>query len=396
MLLRHVHWYSDGKDGSGDIRIFGGAIEEIGKGLAPRIREESIELRDCLALPGLINPHDHLDFNLLPIPGNPPYSNLTAYAADIYRPNQSPLREMLSIPIRDRLLWGGYKTLISGVTTVCHHNPPDPVLGTGFPVRVARGVAWSHSLYYSQDPLNDFRKAAGRPFVIHAAEGVDEAARLEIEELDNLGILQNNTVIVHGVALGEEEIARLERAGTALIWCPVSNLSLFQQTAPVAQLRGRVPITLGSDSLLTGSVTFFDEIRAARDTGLVTVDELLSMVTTTASQILKLPAGRGTLRAGIDADLIVLPDTGMTPAETLLRSRAADLELVLAGGQVRLAGRKLGDFEINAVVDGEAKFIRGALARLNSRISNRLGKNDGGIRASPLWQMIQSGKERVH
>ena len=53
----------------GDIRITGGAIEEIGKGLAPRIREESIELRDYLALPGLINPHDHLDFNLLPIPG---------------------------------------------------------------------------------------------------------------------------------------------------------------------------------------------------------------------------------------------------------------------------------------------------------------------------------------
>ena len=390
MLLRHLHWYSDGKDGSGDIRITRGRIEEIGKELAPRFREKAIGFRGYLALPGLINPHDHLDFNLLPIRGNPPYSNFIAFAAEIYRPDESPLREVLSTDHRDRLLWGGYKNLISGVTRVCHHNPFHPVLGRrGFPVRVVREVAWSHSLYHSQEPLNDFRRAAGCPFIIHAAEGVDEAARLEIEELDRLGILQNNTVIMHGVALHESEISRLERAGAALIWCPVSNLSLFEQTAPLGALRGRVPFTLASDSLLTGSVTLFDEIRAAHDTGLATSDELLAMVTTTASQILKLPLGTGTLRVGVEADLIVVADTGVTPARTLLQSRPADLELVLVGGKVQLAGRGRTNLQTNTVIDGREKYLRGNVAKLKRRIARRLGKNGHEVTATPLWQMIR-------
>ena len=395
MLLRHLHWYSDGKDGSGDIRISRGLIGEIGKGLAPRILEKVIEFRDCLALPGLINSHDHLDFNLLPIPGNPPYSNFTTYAAEIYRPDESPLREVLSTDHRDRLLWGGYKNLISGVTRVCHHNPFHPVLGRGFPVRVAREVAWSHSLYYSQDPLDDFRKAAGRPFIIHAAEGVDEAARREVEELGRLGILHNNTVIVHGVALSQGEIARLESAGAALIWCPVSNLSLFGQTAPLGDLRGRVPFTLASDSLLTGSATLFDEIRAAHDTGLATSDELLAMVTTTASQILKFPVGTGTLRVGVEADLIVVDDTGVTPAQTLLKSRPADLDLVLVGGKVQLAGRRHASYRSNMVIDGREKYLRGNVSELKGRIAKRLGKKGHEVTSTPLWQMIRSKGESV-
>ncbi len=395
MLLRHLHWYSKGRDGYGDIRVTRGKIEETGKGLATRLREKAIELGDYLALPGLINPHDHLEFNLLPRPGNPPYSNFTAYADEIYRPKETPLREVLNISLRDRLLWGGYKNLISGVTRDCHHNPFHPVLGSGFPVRVAREVAWSHSLRYSPDPRDDYRKAAGRPFVIHAAEGVDEAARLEIEELDRLGILRPNTIIVHGIALGQAEISLLEAAGAALIWCPVSNLSLFAHTAPLARLRGRVPVTLGSDSLLTGSSTLFDEIRAARDTGLAAPEELLAMVTTTASEIFRFPAGTGTLQSGADADLMVVPDTGQTPAETLLRSRPGDLRLVLVRGKVQLAGNKCAGFRSNVLVEGRPKFVRGRLARLKSRMARRLGNEAHEVTATPLWRMIRSKKESV-
>ena len=172
--------------------------------------------------------------------------------------------------MRDRMLWGGYKNLISGVTTVCHHNPYHPVCENGFPVRVVKDVAWTHSLTYSKDPVGDFKKAQGRPFVIHAAEGVDDSARLEITELQRLGILRENTVIVHGVGVKNEEIKRLQRAGAALIWCPSSNIRLFGKTAPIDQMSGRVLVTLGTDSLLTANPTLFHELRAALDTGLAT------------------------------------------------------------------------------------------------------------------------------
>ena len=109
MLLQHLHWYSEGKDGAGDVRVTNGAIEQIGKGLAPRANEQMIDLRDCLALPGLINAHDHFEWNVLQIHGHPPYSNFVEYAADVHRRDESPIRELLKIDFRDRLLWGGLK-----------------------------------------------------------------------------------------------------------------------------------------------------------------------------------------------------------------------------------------------------------------------------------------------
>lgn len=391
MLLKNLHWYSEGQDGFGDIRITKGKIEGIEKGLTPRFREHIFNLSGCLALPGLINPHDHLDFNLLPIRGNPPYSNLTEYRREIYRPHESPIREMLNVDMRDRMLWGGYKNLISGVTTVCHHNPYQAVCENGFPVRVSKDVAWTHSLTYSKDPVGDFKKARGRPFVIHAAEGIDDSARLEITELQRLGMLRENTVIVHGVGMKDEEITHLQKAGAALIWCPGSNMRLFGKTAPIDQMTDRVLVTLGTDSLLTANPTLFHELRAALDTGLATSQELFEMVTTRAADILKLAKGAGTLRAGSVADLVVLPDAHELPADTLVQSQPADLRLVLVGGDVRLADQDLQAFRPNAAVDGRHKFLAGKLGKLKNRICKKVGAQADEILNSLLWQMLQAG-----
>lgn len=395
LLLRNLHWYSEGKDGRGDIRLAKGHILDIGKGLVSHRGERTLDLRDFLALPGLINTHDHLEWNLIPPQGHPPYSNFKTYAADVHHPHESPIRELLKVDFRDRLLWGGYKNLISGVTTVCHHNPYDAFFERNFPVRVVRNVGWSHSLHFSKDVIGDFERAKGRPFIIHAAEGIDESARSEIAELHRLGILQRNTVIVHGIALQESEIALLEKAGAALVWCPVSNLRIYRQTAPIAQLSGRIRLALGTDSALTGAPTLFDELRAAFETRLVTSVELLTMVTTAAAEILRLPTGSGTLRIGTAADLTILPDTTATPAEALLQSTPADLHLIIIGGEIRLAAATLEGVKPNTEVDGQPKYLKGNLAKLKRRIAHRLGESIDKIAITPLWQMLQPRK-RFH
>ena len=388
MLLRHLHWYSDQSEGEGDLRITRGLIKEIGKGLAPGFRERVIDLRDCLALPGLVNAHDHLDFNLLPIPGHPPYSNFIDYAQEIYRPDEPPVCAMLRVPLRARLQWGGYKNLLSGVTSVCHHNAHHRSLGKNFPIRVVK-TPWSHSLSYSTGPVGDFRRARGKPFIIHAAEGTDSKARSEIKELDRLGMLESNTIIVHGVAVREQEIGALERAGSALIWCPTSNMNLFGHTAPIEQLSGRVPLALATDSILTGSTTLFDEIRAAHATGLAGPDEILRMVTSCPAAILRLPAGAGSLRAGTAADLIVLPDLRDRPSDTLLCSHPQDLNLVMIGGEMHLAEPAISGLPPNVEIAGKPRYIKGNVAKLKGRIAGRMRTSTSAVAETPLWQMLQ-------
>src|SRR5882757_4544603 len=132
-----------------------------------------VDLSGCLILPGLINSHDHLEFNLFPRLGRGPYPNATEWAEDIYRPCDDPIRKQLEIPKPLRLVWGGIKNLISGVTSVLHHNPYEaPVFEQNFPVRVIRRFGWAHSLRYGGDIAQAWsRTPPGSPFVIHACEG---------------------------------------------------------------------------------------------------------------------------------------------------------------------------------------------------------------------------------
>src|SRR6202011_2159996 len=98
------------------------------------------------------------------------------WAKDVYRPHEPPVKQQLAVPKSLRLHWGGIKNLISGVTTVAHHNDLHPaLLDPNFPVRVVKRYGWAHSLAFSPDWAARFRSTPAHcPFVIHAAEGTDE------------------------------------------------------------------------------------------------------------------------------------------------------------------------------------------------------------------------------
>lgn len=292
----------------------------------------TLDLEGLLLLPGLINAHDHLEFSLFPRLGRGPWANAAEWARDIHRPLESPVREHLRVPKNTRLLWGGLKNLISGVTTVCHHNPWAPVFERRFPVRVVKRFGWAHSLPFSPDLPARFRETAAHwPFILHLGEGADRQTGREIFELDALGALDARTVLVHAAALQGRGLALAKRKGASIVWCPSSNLFLLGRTLTSSALESGIPTALATDSPLTAQGDLLDELRVARKLSRLPAGRIYRMVT-------EIPAG--ILRLGPRAaDLIAIHDDGRSPAEALLR--AARPELVIAGGQIKLISAAL-------------------------------------------------------
>lgn len=317
-----------------DLDIGAGKICRIESSGATRAGE--LDLAGRLILPGLINAHDHLEFNLFPRLGNGPYRNFLEWAEDIHRPDTSPVREHCAVAKNARLWWGGLKNLLSGVTTVCHHNPYDAMFERGFPVRVVNRYGWAHSIALSPDVAAAFASSPeDAPFVIHLAEGTSEQCEAEIFELDQLGALGPRTVIVHGVGLNERGHDLLGKRGAALVWCPSSNLFTLGATLPSPAVKTCARVALGTDSAISGAGDLLDEIRIARQLS-VPPELLYRMVTTGAADVLRLGEGAGTIQEGGLADLIAIRDPGTAPASALCGLVLGDIELVLIGGEPRM------------------------------------------------------------
>jgi cytosine/adenosine deaminase-related metal-dependent hydrolase len=326
-----------------DIVIRAGRIVALESSRPSRARALELDLRGCLVLPGLINAHDHLEFSLFPRLGRGPYPNAGAWARAIYQPDRSPIKEHLRVPLPVRLRWGGIKNLLSGVTTICHHNPYNArVFEHNFPSRVQKRFGWAHSLEFAPDLGSRFRETSPEwPFIVHLGEASDHQGKLEIFRLHELGALDRRTVLVHGVALGREGLRVAKEKGAALVWCPSSNLFILGRTLSQAALNNGVPLALGTDSALSGKGDLLDEVRLAQRVSGLSSSRLYRMVTEDAARILRMENGEGTITEGGVADLLVVKNTGRSPAETLTRLRTGAMEMVILGGRIKQVSPRL-------------------------------------------------------
>jgi cytosine/adenosine deaminase-related metal-dependent hydrolase/ubiquinone/menaquinone biosynthesis C-methylase UbiE len=332
-----------------EVRVNGGNIaamlsDAVLATSSNRSEDCHINLDGYLLFPGLVNAHDHLEFALFPRLGSPPYRNATEWAADIQASNRETIDLHQKVPKAVRLWWGGIRNLLCGVTTVCHHNPLHPDMrSTDFPVRIVQDYGWEHSIAFGADiPATLLSTGPAEPFFIHAGEGVDPSAAAELGALDAMGVLEDRTVLVHGLALDEAGAKLLNDRGAALVICPTSNNFLFHQTHKPEQCQSIHRLALGSDSPLTADGDLLDELRFAHHSCRLDTDQLFRMVTDQASRILRLRSGEGSLRVGSVADVFaVRHQRAGDPAKILASLSWRDVELVLLGGQVRLVSEEL-------------------------------------------------------
>jgi cytosine/adenosine deaminase-related metal-dependent hydrolase len=143
------------------------------------------------------------------------------------------------------------------------------------------------------------------------------------EYLCDLGVIGPGTLVVHGVHLTDEELARLAAVDATLVTCPRSNVWVGVGAPPLARfLASGVRLAVGTDSLASApDLNLFAELRAMRQLAPdAPARRLLAAATLGGAEALGLEAELGTIAPGKRATLLVVTlGPGITdPEEALL------------------------------------------------------------------------------
>jgi 5-methylthioadenosine/S-adenosylhomocysteine deaminase len=217
------------------------------------------------------------------------------------------------------------------------------------------------------------------PMDIHVQENLTNAVSgplfyggTHVKHLDNIGVLSEQTVLIHAVWLTDEDIRRLADRGAAVVHNPVSNMKLGAGIAPVRKLLDAgLRVGLGCDGFsCNDSHNMFE---AMKMTGLLqnvttpiydewlSPDEVFRMATEGGARA-HLMEQVGRIAAGYKADLVLLDlDTpAFRPLNNALHQivyceNGASVDTVIVDGQVIMEGNLLLSLD-------EGKIVSEALA----------------------------------
>ena len=210
---------------------------------------------------------------------------------------------------------------------------------------------------------------------------VDEHGQRPLAYADDVGLLDGDTYVAHGVHVDESEIDLLAETGTGVAHCPASNMKLASGMAPVQDLLDAgVTVGIGTDGAASNNdLDMFDEMRdaamlgklAADDASAVDAGTAVEMATENGADLLGFDSGR--IEAGANADLAVV-DLGaphLTPAHDLVSHlayavRGSDVRHTVCDGEVLMRDRTVEVFDEGAVRERAADRAAALVERADS------------------------------
>jgi cytosine/adenosine deaminase-related metal-dependent hydrolase len=352
--------------------------------------------------PGLIELHNHLSYNALPLwapvpklfqhrgqwPDHPDYRKLISGPMTVvgqYRDAQG--KAALLAPL---VRYVECKCLLGGVTT-----SQGVMLSSNAGVqRFYRGIVRNveqtddPALFEAEGRIADIDAKDARSFLarlskedscflLHLSEGVtpsgqsDSVARrhfLALQVAPDQWAMNDKFAGIHAAGLLAEDYDVLGRYGGSIIWSPLSNLLLYGATARVDEARrAGVRIGLGSDWSPSGSKNLLGELKVAwlysqhLLDGRFSARDLLAMATRDAAAILKWDRVLGSLGSGKRADLLVIAGKTGDPYEALIKAKETAIRLVMINGVARYGMPSL---MVALGAKGETLRVRGAARQL--------------------------------
>lgn len=279
-LTEACHLRPDGTFGVADIAVEGGTITEIA---APGSRP-GLDCSGRVVLPGLVNAHYHSQATVMR--GLDTGLDLFDWFGDSPAGRiQTTMAEFLDDPANEAAVAAitryEYLTLLrQGVTLVADSGvsevSPEVLAAAGDEVglrslpqtyddwieRVADPSRFTVHIESEEDLTAEVVETSVRyrdryrpVFALHCLETVkrrelalERWERSSVSVLADNGLLGPRTVLFHGCEMDAEDIDAVARAGSSVIFCPVSNLTIHGRLAPASQwFRAGVRIGLGTD-----------------------------------------------------------------------------------------------------------------------------------------------------
>ena len=317
--------------------------------------------------PGLIELHNHLSYDILPLWQVPKaYDNRSQWQdAAEYKSKVSGPMAAIAVGDDGKLLpalvrYVASKCLIAGTTTTQgitlqkwsseirkYYKGVLRTAEIGHKPDLA--LAHSHVADVKSQDWQRFdqvlKTAASRNscVLLHLSEGVDEPARenfLALRNSNGKWAVEPSLAGIRCTALKPEDFAIMAEHKAGVVWSPLSNLLLYKKTTDAKAARDAgVLVALGSDWSPSGSKNLLGELKVARlvsDLNGIGLDdyEIVALATRNPAQMLKWDTGVGTLEAGKYADFLVISTTG-DPYAQLIKAREDNVALVAIDGRPR-------------------------------------------------------------
>jgi len=393
---------------------------------APKIKAETtINGKDKVATPGLINCHTHLPMTLFR--GIAEDQPLTTWLTQTIWPLEAKLTPN---DIYQGALLGCLENIKNGTTTFAdmyfhEERIAKAVEKAGLRAVLAQGIieaedrqkgkhmlkesvefAQKHNGYadgrvttqlgphavYTCSPqlLTQTREEASKLNIgihIHIAES-KQMAKLtkkrhgltEIELLESINFLKSNVLAAHCIYLTEKEMRIMAKHNVKVSYNPTANMKIASGTPKIKTLTDLgITVGIGTDGPASNNnLDMFEEMKTAAllqkirymDPTVLQAQQVLGMATTDGAKALGLEKTVGSLEVGKKADIVLIDfrKPHLTPlhdpyANIVYSARGSDVDTVIVDGKLLMEGRKVKTLDEEEVMQKAQRTASNLLTR---------------------------------